>query len=116
MEWLKFGVYAAIVIFIAGFIVGISLLLGPRRYSKVKSMPYECGKDPIGDTRQRFSIKFYMIAILFIVFDIETVFLIPWAVIFESLSWAGFAEMAFFIAILGFGLLYLWKKGALEWE
>ncbi|MFH1624392.1 MAG: NADH-quinone oxidoreductase subunit A, partial [Pseudomonadota bacterium] len=81
-----------------------------------KMMPYECGVDPIGTARRRFSVKFYIIAMLFIIFDIEAVFLYPWAVVFKDLKVFGFIEMGIFIVILFIGLIYAWKKGALEWE
>jgi NADH-quinone oxidoreductase subunit A len=79
-------------------------------------IPYECGMDPFGEARARFSIKFYLVAVLFIIFDIEAVFLYPWAVIFRELKIFGLMEMAVFIAILLVGFVYVWKKGALEWE
>lgn len=83
--------------------------------------PYECGVDPVGSPHSRFSIKFYMIAMLFILFDIEVVFLYPWAMLFKEFKLAGmgpllFGEMVVFLAVLGLGLVYVWKRGALEWE
>ncbi|MBI4545279.1 MAG: NADH-quinone oxidoreductase subunit A [Gemmatimonadetes bacterium] len=97
-------------------IVVLSHLLSPFRPTPAKVMPYESGMVPLGNTRERFSIKFYMVAILFIVFDIETVFLIPWGVVFRRLGLFGFAEMLVFLGVLAVGLVYAWKKGALEWE
>lgn len=94
----------------------MSQMLNPRRPTPQKDMPYESGMIPLGDTRQRFSVKFYVVGILFIVFDIETIFLIPWAVTFRDLGPVGFLEGLSFVVILGVGLLYAWKKGALEWE
>lgn len=91
-------------------------LIGMKKPSAVKLAPYECGMPPIGSARERFPIKFYIIAMLFIVFDIETVFMYPWAVVFRQLGMFGFAEMGVFIAILVVGYAYVWKKGALEWE
>jgi NADH-quinone oxidoreductase subunit A len=96
--------------------VVLSHLVSPLRPTAVKQAPYESGMIPLGNTRERFSIKFYMIAILFIVFDIETVFLIPWAVVFRELGMFGFIEMLVFILVLLVGFVYIWKKGALEWE
>src|SRR5215510_14903374 len=96
--------------------VVLSHLVSPLRPTAVKQAPYESGMIPLGNTRERFSIKFYMIAILFIVFDIEAVFLIPWAVWFRRLGWFGFTEMLVFIAVLLVGFVYIWKKGALEWD
>jgi NADH-quinone oxidoreductase subunit A len=78
--------------------------------------PYECGMDPVGQARSPFSVKFYIIAMLFIIFSIEVIFIYPWAVIFRDLKIFGLAEMAVFIAILLVGFIYVWKKGALEWE
>jgi NADH-quinone oxidoreductase subunit A len=93
-----------------------STLIGQKKPSKVKLAPYECGCEPVGSARERFSIKFYLIAMLFILFDIEAVFLYPWSVIFKRLGMFGLMEMGVFIAILFVGYVYVWKKGALEWE
>jgi NADH-quinone oxidoreductase subunit A len=97
-------------------LVVLSHLVSPFRPTPVKAEPYESGMIPLGDTRERFSVKFYMVAILFIVFDIETVFLIPWAVAMRPLGWAAFGAAAIFIVVLTVGMIYEWKKGALEWE
>jgi NADH-quinone oxidoreductase subunit A len=102
--------------FIGLVIVVLSTILSPHDASKVKLMPYECGMDPICDARRRFSIRFFLIAILFIVFDIELIFLFPWAVVYDKLLIFGFIEMLIFVVILLFGLAYVWIKGALEWE
>lgn len=91
-------------------------MLGPKRPSAVKSSTFECGSETIGNARQRFAVKFYVVALLFIVFDIETVFLYPWAVNFQALGWFGYAEMLVFAATLVVGLVYVWRKGALTWE
>jgi NADH-quinone oxidoreductase subunit A len=107
-----------LVIVAAGFALTILLLssmLGPRRPSEEKLSPYECGIDPVGSARARFSVKFYLVAMLFIIFDIEIVFLYPWAVILDDLKLFGLVEMIFFLGILVIGLLYVWKKGGLEW-
>lgn len=93
----------------------LSHVLGPRRPTHAKLAPYECGIDPVGSARERFSVKFYLVAMLFIVFDIEVVFLYPWAVILNSLKLFGLMEMILFLGILLIGLLYVWKKGGLEW-
>ena len=98
------------------FMVVLSSLLSPGGYTKVKAAPYESGMDPLGSTRERFSVKFYVVAILFIVFDVETVFLLPWAVSLRPLGWGGFASAMIFVFILTVGLIYEWKKGALEWN
>lgn len=96
--------------------VVMSRLVGQKKPSTVKLAPYECGMPPVGSARERFSVKFYMIAMLFILFDIEAVFLYPWAVVFKRLGLFGFIEMGVFIVILLVGYVYVWKKGALEWE
>jgi NADH-quinone oxidoreductase subunit A len=102
------------VLFGAGTIA-VSHLVGPRKYGVEKMSPYESGMIPVGDARSRFSVKFYTVAILFILFDIEVVFMYPWAVIFKKLGMFGFLEMMVFIAILLVGYIYVWKKGALNW-
>jgi NADH-quinone oxidoreductase subunit A len=90
--------------------------LGPSRESPSKLDAFECGNESTGSAWGRFSVKFYLTAILFIIFDVEVVFLYPWAVRFRELGWFGFNAMAIFLAVLAFGLLYEWRKGALEWE
>jgi NADH-quinone oxidoreductase subunit A len=109
----------------AGFaitFIGLSQLVGQRKRTRTKLMPYECGKDPIGSARARFSVKFYLIAMLFILFDIEVIFLVPWAVVFKRLSSPEYGlsnvvyfEMLIFITLLAAGLIYVIKKGALDW-
>ena len=107
----------------AGFAVGnvlLSQFVGQRKRTKTKLMPYECGKDPVGSARERFSVKFYLIAMIFILFDIEVIFLIPWAVVFKSLvgqglRWFVYAEMMLFIGLLLAGYIYVVKKGAFDW-
>ena len=117
-------------IFVAGFAVTnivLSHVVGKRKNTRAKLMPYECGMDPVGSAHQRFSVKFYLIAMLFILFDIEAVFLLPWAVVFKTLSSAltrdghsgrpfVFFEMMIFIAVLLVGYVYVWKKGLFEWN
>jgi NADH-quinone oxidoreductase subunit A len=93
-----------------------SSLIGPKKPSKLKLQPHESGCDPVGTARERYSIKFYMIAVLFILFDIEAVFLYPWAILYKKLGVFGLVEMGLFIVILFVGYIYVWKKGALEWE
>ena len=100
-----------------GFIaVGLGYLFGPRRPTTRKSQPYESGMRPIGPGTRRMSVRFYLIAVLFILFDIEVVFFLPWAVVFRDIKVTGFIEMTVFIVILLVGFIYAWKKGALEWE
>jgi NADH-quinone oxidoreductase subunit A len=96
--------------------VVLSQVLSPGGATKSKSSPYESGMTPVTSTRERFSVKFYVVAILFIVFDVETVFLLPWAVQARALGWTGFAAVGIFVVILTVGLIYEWKKGALEWD
>jgi NADH-quinone oxidoreductase subunit A len=117
-------------IFVAGFAVTnivLSHVVGKRKNTRAKLMPYECGMDPVGSAHQRFSVKFYLIAMLFILFDIEAVFLLPWAVVFKTLSRAltingqsgrsfVFFEMMIFIAVLLVGYVYVWKKGLFDWN
>jgi NADH-quinone oxidoreductase subunit A len=115
-------------IFVAGFAVTnivLSHVVGKRKNTRAKLMPYECGMDPVGSAHQRFSVKFYLIAMLFILFDIEAVFLLPWAVVFKTMTRAltlngqrsfVFFEMMIFIAVLLVGYIYVWKKGLFEWN
>jgi len=108
-----------------GFAVGnivLSQFIGQRKQTRTKMMPYECGKDPVGSARERFSVKFYLIAMIFILFDIEVIFLIPWAVVFKTLSSPAFGmrrlvywEMMVFVLLLLVGYIYVVKKGAFDW-
>jgi NADH-quinone oxidoreductase subunit A len=116
LNYLPVLVYMLICIGLIGVIVLLSELLGKKKHFQTKDLPYECGMDPIGDARSRYTVRFYVIAMFFIVFDIEAIFLYPWAVIFKSLGWFGFWEMLVFIGLLVVGLVYVWGKGALEWE
>ena len=90
-------------------------LVHPQRYSKVKLEPYECGIEPLTDARDRYSIRYYLIAMLFVIFDVETVFMFPWAVIMDELMLFGLIEMLVFLLILVVGYAYAWRKGALDW-
>jgi NADH-quinone oxidoreductase subunit A len=101
---------------LVGIMVNMGRLLGPSRPSTVKQEAFECGNPPTGSAWGRFSVKFYMTAISFIVFDVEVVFFYPWAVSLRELGWGGFAAMMVFATLLAFGLLYEWRKGALEWD
>jgi len=105
-----------VVAVLAAAIIGLSAWVGVKRPSRAKLNPYECGIAPVGDARDRFSVSFYLVAMLFLLFDVEIVFLYPWAVIFKSLKWLGFFEMLLYIAILLAGYAYIWKKGALDWK
>lgn len=100
----------------AGAAMFLSSRLGPARPTPAKLSPYECGITPVGTARDRFRVQFYLVAMLFIVFDIEIVFLYPWAVVFQGLKVFGLVEMAVFILVLLLGFLYAWKKGGLEWD
>ena len=115
-------VVTLIVIGLAAVILILNHVLGPRRPTKIKGIPYESGCDPKDSARQRFSVKFYMTAILFLVFDLEVVFIYPWASKYrdflkeEAMAGPALFEMLAFVFILGLGLVYAWKRGALEWE
>jgi NADH-quinone oxidoreductase subunit A len=105
---------------LAGFVVLALLLtaqrLGPKALSPVKAEPFESGNPPTGDARIRFSVRFYLVAMLFLIFDLEVVFLYPWAIYFRQLGIFGLIQMAVFLVILTIGYVYVWKKGALEWD
>jgi NADH-quinone oxidoreductase subunit A len=100
---------------LAGLLLLASSLVGWHRPSRTKSETYECGVQPTGDAREPFSVKFYLVAMVFILFDVEAIFLYPWAYIYRELRWFGFTEMLVYMAILLAGYVYLWKKGALDW-
>jgi NADH-quinone oxidoreductase subunit A len=108
---LLFAIAGAMVL----LILILSSVLGPKNVTETKVTPFEGGSEPFGDTRRRFPVKFYVVAILFILFDVEAIFVVPWAVLFQELGVVGFIEMLVFIGILGVGLAYVWRKGALEW-
>lgn len=101
---------------VAAGMLGISYLLGKRVRNRIKDMPYESGIVPTGDARHPFSVKFYLVAMLFIVFDIESIFLYPWAVVYRELKIFGFVEMLIFIVLILCGFFFIWKKGALDWS
>jgi NADH-quinone oxidoreductase subunit A len=102
---------------VVGFIaIGLGMLFGPRRPTKRKSATYESGMVPYGPGTRRISVRYYLIAVLFILFDIETVFFLPWAVVFKTIKVPALIEMGIFVGILLVGFVYAWKKGALEWE
>src|SRR5580698_8463051 len=108
-------VQMAIAFALAAGLVGMSSLLGKRARSPLKDTPYESGMAPVGSARERFSVKFYLVGMIFILFDIEAVFLYPWAVVFRELKMFAFAEMFIFVALILVGFFYVWKKGALDW-
>jgi NADH-quinone oxidoreductase subunit A len=100
---------------LAGMLVLASAIIGKHKRSREKDQPYECGMRPTGDARQPISVQFYMVGLLFILFDIEAIFLYPWALIYGDLKVFGFVEMMLYIIILLAGYIFLWKKGALDW-
>jgi len=106
----------AIAMAIATLMLGLSFILGKRVRNRVKDMPYESGIVPTGDARHRFSVKFYLVGMLFILFDIEAIFLYPWAVVYRELKMFAFVEMLIFIVLILCGFFYIWKKGALDWS
>src|SRR5215471_20649811 len=101
---------------IAAALITISVLLGKRARSPLKDTPYESGMAPVGSARERFSVKFYLVGMIFILFDIEAVFLYPWAVVYRELKLFAFGEMFIFVALILVGFFYVWKKGALDWS
>jgi NADH-quinone oxidoreductase subunit A len=101
---------------LAAGLLTVSALLGKRVRNRVKDMPYESGIVPTGDARQRFSVKFYLVGMLFILFDIEAIFLYPWVVVYRDLRMFGFIEMLVFVILILCGFFYIWKKGALDWS
>ena len=108
-------ILAAIALGFAVFTIVVSHLLGRPRPNPVKSAPYECGTPVIGTARERFPVKFYLICMVFILFDVDAAFLYPWALVFRDLGWSGFFAMGTFITVLAVGDLYAWKIGALDW-
>src|SRR5438477_11032320 len=107
---------AIIAMSLAAGLLMVSFLLGRRVRNRVKDMPYESGMVPTGDARQRFSVKFYLVGMLFILFDIEAIFLYPWVVVFREFKMAAFLEMLIFVVLILSGFFYIWKKGALDWS
>lgn len=108
MHFLLAGIVASAIVF-------LSWLIGYRKPTRAKLAPYECGMVPVGDARERFSVKFYLVAMLFILFDVEAVFLYPWAIILRQLKMFGFWEMIVYVGIVLVGFFYIWKKGVLDW-
>ncbi len=104
------GIVFGVAPLVAGFV------LGPRRPDQKKNSPYECGFEAFEDSRMKFDVRYYLVAILFIIFDLEIAFLFPWAVVLDQIGWFGFIAMMVFLTILVVGFVYEWKKGALQWE
>jgi len=115
-RYLPLLIHLLIAFGLAVAIVVLSTLVGRHRYNRVKFQPYECGMTPVGDARERFSVKFYLVGMLFILFDVEAVFLYPWAILLKELRMFGFWEMLVYIAVILTGFFYIWKKGVLEWS
>ena len=116
VEYIPIVILVLVAFVLAGAAILLGHLLGPRRPTERKSMPYESGMRPYGPGTRRMPVHFYLVAVLFILFDIEVVFFLPWAVVFKQLGVFGLVEMLIFIAILLVGYVYAWKKGALEWD
>ena len=115
-EYLPIAVLLVISTFFAALVVILGHLFGPRRPTARKSAPYESGMTPFGPGTRRMPVRFYLVAVLFILFDIEVVFFLPWAIVFQKLGLFGLIEMVIFVLVLLVGYIYAWKKGALEWE
>ncbi len=115
-EYLPTLLFLLVALGIGVALVVIGNLLGPKRPTAEKLSPYECGFAPFGDARMKFDVRYYLIAILFIVFDLEIAFVFPWALVFRELGVFGLIEMGVFLTLLLIGFIYVWKKGALEWE
>jgi NADH-quinone oxidoreductase subunit A len=113
--WFPVLVQALLAMVIAAALVTLSFVVGHRLKNKVKDMPYECGILPTGDAQHRFSVRFYLVAMMFILFDIEAIFLYPWAVVFKQLKMFGFFEMLTFVILILAGFFFIWKKGVLDW-
>ena len=116
MDYIPILMVFAVAAVVAGALLGIPLLIAPKRIFAIKQEPFECGKDPVMLPEGRFAIKFSTIAIFFIIFDIELVFVWPWAALYRQLGWFGFMEMLVFLGILMLGFLYIWQKRGFEWE
>jgi NADH-quinone oxidoreductase subunit A len=115
-DYLPILVMFLVALFIAVFVTVLSGLLGPQRPTKRKLMPYESGMEPIGSAQHRFPIKFNLVAMIFILFDIEVIFFFPYALVYKRLGLFGLIEMGVFMLILLIGFIYIWKRGALEWD
>jgi len=116
LEYVAIALLIVLATVVALIAIGLGYLFGPRKQSDVKAQPYESGISPFGEGTRRMPVRFYLIAVMFILFDIEVVFFLPWAITFRQLGLFGLIEMIIFIAILLVGYFYAWKKGALEWE
>lgn len=115
-EYLFIAIFGVVAIIIIAVLLTLSTILGPRVPSKDKTLPYECGIIPEEEAKGRYPVRFATTAMLFIIFDIEVVFMYPWAVALDELKWFGFLEMLAFIIILGIAYIYVWGRGGLEWD
>ncbi|MBK8907198.1 MAG: NADH-quinone oxidoreductase subunit A [Rhodospirillales bacterium] len=115
-EYLPILIFIGIAVVVAGAAVGVSYIVVPQKPDMAKDSAYECGFDPFEDSRGRFDVRFYLVAILFIIFDLEVAFLFPWAITLGDIGMFGFLSMMVFLAVLTVGFIYEWRKGALEWE
>ena len=115
MGWLGVLIMTGLGLGFAGVMILLSSFLGPKNPTPEKLAPYECGMPAVGSARERHSVKFYLVAMIFLLFDIEIAFLYPWAVALRQLGWAGFVQVVSFFAILSVGYIYVWRKGVLDW-
>lgn len=115
-EYLPIAIFLGVATVIGAAMLSLGALLGPRRPGSEKLSPYECGFEAFEDARMKFDVRYYLVAILFIIFDLEIAFLFPWAVVLDELGWHALASMSVFLALLVVGFIYEWKKGALEWD
>jgi NADH-quinone oxidoreductase subunit A len=113
--WLGVVIMVVLGVGFAGVMIGLSVLLGPKNPTPEKLAPYECGMPAVGNARERQSVKFYLVAMIFLLFDIEVAFLYPWAVSLRDLGWSGFVQIVTFFLILLVGFVYVWRKGVLDW-
>ena len=114
--WLGVVIMIALGVGFAGVMIGLSVLLGPKNPTPEKLAPYECGMPPVGDARERHPVKFYLVAMIFLLFDIEVAFLYPWAIAFRSLGVVGYWQIVAFFALLLTGYIYVWRKGVFDWS
>lgn len=114
--WLSILLLAALGLGFAAVSILASRWLGPRHRTPEKDAPYECGMPPVGDARERHSVKFYLVAMIFLLFDIEVAFLYPWAMAIRDLRWVGFVQVLVFFLVLAAGYVYVWKKGVIDWN
>ena len=114
-SWIPILIFIVVAATFGVVVLLLAWAIAPARYSRVKLEPYECGIEPQTDARERFNVRYFLVAMLFLIFDVETIFLYPWAVIVDELAWFGFIEVVVFLLILVTGYFYAWREGALEW-